>query len=154
MSYEPISFWVPLVALACSIASVLIAWSSLAQAKHVADRNLSDWRQTKWYDLYFKANEAYDLLDRFQSVYGSATGPNYGSLECDRDWNDLMAGMREVHTAALVFPRTATIDKLLSATGHFERRDRDAFDKERLPRLIEALEGLRKRALVNPEVLS
>jgi len=154
------SIVVSLVALIISVSSKRISESSLrtaeesaAQAKRVADRALQDWRQTKWFDLYFKTNDLYDRLDRFQNTYGSATGPNYGSLECDKDWNDLIAVVRVLHIAVLVYPRNDAVDKLISATEHFEVRERDAFDKARLPKLMDALKGLREKALVSPDIL-
>jgi hypothetical protein len=155
-----VSVIVSFVAIIISVSSRRIAESSLhtaedsaAQAKRVADRALQDWRQTKWFDLYFKTNNVYDWLDRFQNTYGSATGPNYGSLECDSDWNGLIAAVRVLHVAALVYPRSDAVDKLISATEHFEVRERDAFDKTRLPKLMEALQGLRDKALVSPDIL-
>ena len=150
-----------IVSVALSLAALSIARSSqrtaeisLSLTKQVAEREREDWKQRKWFDLYIATNAVYDLLDRFQNFYGSATGPNYGSIQCDEDWNRLMAAVREVHVAALVFPKNPAIDNLIEATAHFERRERDAFDKERLPKLLNALEGLRQKALVNLDILS
>jgi hypothetical protein len=50
-------------------SSLLRAEDSIHQAKQIADRDLKDWRQTKWFDVYLKANEAYDKLEAFQTQY-------------------------------------------------------------------------------------
>jgi hypothetical protein len=60
--------------------------------------------------------------------------------------------MREVNTVALVFPKNPAIDNLISATAHFERPE-DGLVKERLAKLLDALEGLRQKGLVKPDVL-
>ena len=68
------------------------------------------------------------------------------------DWNNLMATMRKVHTVALVFPKNPAIDNLVSATAHFERPEH-GLAEERRTKMLDALDGLRQKALVNPEVL-
>ena len=61
MNYESMSLWVAVASLIVAITALLvaiganrIAESSLSQAKQVADRDQRDWRQRKWFDLYFQ----------------------------------------------------------------------------------------------------
>ena len=74
-----------------------------------------DWKQRKWFDLYFKADEAYDALERFQVLYPDPM--NLTTTEGKQEWNELMRIMRAVHRMAVVFPQNAAIDELLSATA-------------------------------------
>ena len=76
------------------MAATLIAKSSLSQAKRVADRDQEDWKQRKWFDVYFKADEAYDALDRFQVLYPSPSSPGWKTPEWEREYHDLMRIMR------------------------------------------------------------
>ena len=69
MNYDSVSLWIAVASFVVSIAACLIAWSSLSQAKQVAGRDRKDWKQRKWFDLYFSASEIYDSLDRFSCAY-------------------------------------------------------------------------------------
>jgi hypothetical protein len=149
INYESISFWVAIGSFLTSVAAVLIARSSLSQAKQVADRDRRDWSQRKWFDLYFKANEVYDSLDRFQTLYDAAAPC---TTEFQKDWNDLMFLIREVHAMALVFPKNSVIDEILSCTAVFKDRA-EALSKCRLKKVFNAVEGIRQKALVDPTVL-
>jgi hypothetical protein len=148
MSYDSISLAVAIASLLAAGAAAWVARSSLSQAKQVADRDKKDWKQRKWFDLYFKAGEAYDALDRFQTMYPSG----WNTVEFERDWNDLIRTVRSVHTMALVFPKNPAIDAFLSATGEF-KDPKEALSKDRLAKIFDAVEGLRQNALVDPSVL-
>jgi hypothetical protein len=149
MNYA-ISFWVAIASFLTSVAAVLIAWSSLSQAKQVADRDRRDWRQRKWFDLYFKANEVYDSLDHFQTLYSDAT-PCTEESQKEKDWNRMMFITRQVQTMALVFPKNSVADEFLSSA--LFKDPAEALSKSRLNKVFNALEGIRQEALVDPAVL-
>lgn len=150
INYESVSLCVAIASFLASVAAALIARSSLSQAKQVADRDRRDWKQRKWFDLYFKANEVHDSLDRFQTLYDDATPC---TAEFQKDWNNLMFLIRQVHAMALVFPRNLATDELLSCTAAFKDRA-EALSKSRLAKVFNAVEGVRQRALVDPTVLA
>jgi hypothetical protein len=151
MNSEFIGSVVSVGSLAISIASLFIARSSLKQAKQVAEQERRDWRQRKWFDLYFKANEVYDLLDRFQKNYGQLAPTLRGVANVQQDLSELMLLTRELHSMALVFPKNQPIQALFDATKFPNHHD--AFLPARLQQLFDASEGLRKRALVDSSVL-
>jgi hypothetical protein len=80
IDYESGNFWVgiavlfvsvaslvaAIVALVLAKASVRLAESSLTQAQQVAEHELRDWKQRKWFDLYDAAESFITLLERFQ----------------------------------------------------------------------------------------
>jgi uncharacterized membrane protein YidH (DUF202 family) len=149
INYESIPLWVAIASLMVSVAAVFIAWSSLSQAKQVADRDRRDWKQRKWFDLYFKANEIHDSLDRFQTLYDDATPC---TTEFQKDWNDLMFLIREVQSMAVVFPKNSVIEEFLSCTAVFKDRA-EVLSKCRLKKVFNAVEGIRLKALLDPTVL-
>jgi hypothetical protein len=149
ISFESVSAWAAIASVLVSAAAACVAWSSLSQAKRVADRDRRDWKQRKWFDLYFKANEAYDFLDRFQTQHKVIETQSETFIN---DWNDLMSLFREVHSMAVVFPKCTAIDELLSCTAVF-KNPQEALSKDRLQKVLGALEGIRQRALVDPIVL-
>lgn len=148
INYESISFWVAMASFLTSVAALFIAWSSLSQAKQVADRDRRDWKQRKWFDLYFKANQVYDSLDRFQTLYDAATPC---TTEFQKDWNDLMFLIREVQSMAVVFPKNSVIEEILSSTAVKDHAE--ALSKCRLKKVLNAVDGIRLKALVDPTVL-
>jgi hypothetical protein len=152
VSYETVSLAIAIASLLASVAAVLIAKSSLSQAKQVADRDQKDWRQRKWFDLYFKADEAYDALDRFQALYPSTSSPGWNTAEMQREQHDLMRVMRTVHRIAAVFPQTPVIQGLFDATGVFANMD-EATSKDRLSKVFNAVQDIRGKALVDTSVL-
>jgi hypothetical protein len=147
MTRESVTLMIEAVSLFVALAAVWIARSSLSQAQRVADRDQRDWRQRKWFDLYFKADEAYDALDRFQTLYSS-----WNPEELEREWNDLMTIMRGVHRMALVFPQTTATAALLSSTAVF-KNPQQAASKDCLSKLFDAVEGIRQKALLDTSVL-
>ncbi len=146
------SFMVSLASLFAAIAACRVAKSALSQAILVAEREQRDWRQRKWFDLYFKASQAYDALERFQTVYESTFPESWGTPEMTHDWNNLMHLFREVGAMAVVFPKNTEIDKLFAAVAVFSN-PQEAFSKDRLKAILDAMEGIRQKALVEPTVL-
>ena len=59
---------------------------------------------------------------------------------------------RELHAMAVVFPKNASIDELLAATATF-KNSQEAFSKDRLAKILNAMEGIRQKALIEPIVL-
>lgn len=153
-----------LASLAVSIASAFIAKSALVQAKlaveeqrrSVQEQKLAneqahaDWAQRKWFDLYFKADQACNSLERFQATYEKAN-PATPSLEQMKDHNAIMYIFREVITMATVFPKNPVLDELFAAMDF--KIPGSALSKDRLKSLASALESLRQKALVNRRVL-
>jgi hypothetical protein len=129
------------------VAAVWIAKSSLAQAEQVAARDREDWKQRKWFDLYFKADEAYDALDRFQVLYPTTSAPGWDTMEWEREFHELMRAMRTVNRIADVFPKNTQVNALFDATGAFQNPG-EAVSKARLQKMFDAVEGLRQKALV------
>jgi hypothetical protein len=151
MNYESVSLWVAAASFVVSIAACLIAWSSLSQAKQVAERDRKDWKQRKWFDLYFAASGVYDDLDRFQAQYVfTREGAGVQSVPGPRstDLSNLMASIRKVHAMAAVFPRTQAITDLFDATAAFKETEKEVTSKERLKKIFDAVEGLRQQALI------
>jgi hypothetical protein len=52
-----------------SKVSVNISQTSLDLMKELAERDLRDWTQRKWFDLYQAAEHFRTLLERFQAKY-------------------------------------------------------------------------------------
>jgi hypothetical protein len=108
-----------------------------------------DWKQRKWFDLYFKADEAYNALDRYRVAYGGQ--PFVATPQQVNDWNSLMFAMRQAHSMATVFPKCEPVDKLFASTNFTDPST--ACEQARLSALFEAVEGLRQKALLKPNVL-
>ena len=132
---ESISVTVAIISLLVSLVAARIAKSSLVQARLVSDRDRRDWRQRKWFDLYFKANEAYDSLERFQGRYDSTRDE---SGEFKADFNAVTSQIRSVHAAAVVFPKDPALDELFSqprysrlAMRFFEGETAEDFQRRR-----------------------
>jgi hypothetical protein len=145
LTYEAVTLAVVIGSFLAAVAAVIVAKNSLSQARRVAERDLMNWKQQKWFDLYFKADEAYDVLERFQVLY-----PDPMSLTTDegkREWNDLMRIMRTLHRMAVVFPKNPAIDELLSATAVF-KDPKEALSPERLAQIFAAVDGIRQHALI------
>jgi hypothetical protein len=115
VSYATVSLIVAIASLLASVAATLIC-EEFSQAKRVADRDHEDWKQRKWFDVYFKADEAYEALDRFQVLYPTASSPGWDTPEWERESNDLMRTMRTVNRIALVFPQNPEIKALFSGS--------------------------------------
>jgi hypothetical protein len=103
---------VALASLFVSVVATLIAKSSLnrseesiRRAERVADRDQKDWRQRKWFDLYLKANEAYDALEKCQIVYGATPLSPDNAEKYKHDFNNLIkeSVLGRVHTTDTAF---------------------------------------------------
>jgi hypothetical protein len=145
-------------ALVVSVAAALIAKSSLVQAKQVADRDQQDWKQRKWFDLYFKAEEAYDTLERFRASYPSTSALGWGTPECNRKRDDLMLTMRTVHCIALAFiPRSGEIppeiQALFDATTGFHNIEADGISESQKTKMFDAVEKLVPRVRLHSSIL-
>ncbi len=150
---------VGIASLVIAVAAALIAKSSLSQAKQVAARDEKDWKQRKWFDLYFKADEAYDALERFQALYPSTSSPGWDTPEWDRETHDLMRIMRTVNRVALAFiPQSgeipAEIQALLNASAVFKNIKDEGTSKEQKSNLFNAVEGLLPKAQLDGSVLN
>jgi hypothetical protein len=142
----------PLVSTLLSLAALYVAWSSLSQAKQVAERAQRDWKQRTWYDLYFKADESYDALLHFAIRYPDAPLPGDVSEERIEKWNDLILAMRTMHRIAMVFPKNQAIDELVSATIMLDKTTQTISEEQR-SKFFNAVDGIRTKALVDTSVL-
>jgi Tfp pilus assembly protein PilE len=153
-----------LASLAVSIASAFIAKSALAQAKlavqeqtrSVQEQKLAneqahtDWAQRKWFDLYFKVEQAYNALEKYQ-VTCQHSNPATMSAQQQSDANEVALLFREAGAVALVFPKNNAVDKLLE-TAKFPNLF-DMVQPSRLKAISDAVELLRQNALVDKHVL-
>lgn len=145
MNYNSATLVIAVASLVVAAFSVWFAVSSLRLAK-------MDWRQRKWFELYFKASEVHTSLDHFQGKYGTLSPALWGMPEVRKDWNDLMSLIRDVHSMAAVFPKNPAVLGFIESTAVFKDRD-EALSKERLMKIFDAVEGLRRKALVDTSVL-
>lgn len=129
------------------IAAVL-AKQSIDEAKRVADRDRSDWKQRRWFELYFEAEKAYDSLAQLQAQY--ADGP---PLHHTDEWNKyasevnaLTLMMRRVHSLAAVFPVMPEVTTLF--LNSVFPNENDYLSEARKNSLFDAVEGIRQRALI------
>jgi hypothetical protein len=137
------SDWIALGSLAVAGAAFVVAWVTLREAE-------DDWRQMKWFDLYFRADEGYNALEKYQTVHAGLL--KVQTAQQATDWNDLMFQIRLIHTTALVFPQNADVDNLIASTSAFQN-PANAFDPHRLPQMMKAIQGLRDRAKLKQKVL-
>jgi hypothetical protein len=129
-----------------------LAAESLRQAKDVAERELADWRQSKWLELYFRASEMCDALEHFQKVHKPEFGEYRYSEPMASDYNRFIFLNRKCLTMAVVFPKNDAVDKLAVAAAAF-REWEEIFSKERLKVIAEAVQDIRELALLHPTVL-
>jgi hypothetical protein len=135
--------WVAISSLVVAIAAFVVARKTMKDAEE-------DWKQRKWFDLYFKADEAYNELDYYRTAYSGQPIPK--TPEQASDWNKLMFLIRQAHSMATVFPKTEAIDKLFAATDFGDPAG--AFDPGRLKTFMDAVEALRQKALIKPSILN
>jgi hypothetical protein len=129
-----------------------LAAESLRQAKDVADRELADWRQSKWFELYFRASEMCDTLEHFQKMHKPQTGEYRYSEPIASDYNKFIFLNRRCLTMAVVFPKNDAVDKLAAAAAAFKEWE-EVFSKKRLQAIAEAVQDIRELALLHPAVL-
>jgi hypothetical protein len=147
-----------LLSLVIAFAALLISWrtlkvtlESLKTTQSAVERARVDWAKQKWFDLYFKVDQAYDTLEEYQTLY-QRCNPAICSLEQEKDHNKLIGMFREVITMASVFPQNSAIDVLFKNMRFTSVNE--ALSKERLKTLRDALELLRQKALLNRDVLN
>jgi hypothetical protein len=131
--------------------STELAAESLRQTKEIADRELADWRQSKWFDLYFRASEMRDTLEHFQKIH-LRNAEYWDSEPLASDYNRFIFLNRKCQTMVAVFPKNPAIDKLAAAAAAFRDRE-EVFSTERLKLIQDAVEGIRELALLHPTVL-
>lgn len=153
--------WINVISLLISVASFLaaraavrVAQSSLRQAERVATRDRQEWKQRTWFDLYLKANEAYDFFEYFQGKYHDRDTESSPERiqEFAQDWNHLMRLMRHVHAMATVFPKNSVIDGLITSTAVFTN-EKEALSPDRLAKVFNAVKGLGEKALLAHDIL-
>jgi hypothetical protein len=133
-------------------ASKELAAQSLRQASDVAERQLTDWRQSKWLELYFRASEVCDTLERFQKIHKPHTGEDRHSQPLASDYNDFISLNRRCMAMAVVFPKNDAVDKLFKAMAAFKNFD-EIYSTERLQSIADAVQDVRELALLHPAVL-
>jgi len=146
ITYESVSLVVAVASLVLSAVATLVAKSSLSQAKQVADRDQRDWRQRKWADMYLKADETYDALDRFHVLSDS-----WDPEEREREWSDLMRLIRGAHAMAVVFPQNPAVGAFLSSTAVF--KNEKIVSDDRLSKVFDAVDLIRQKALLPAAIL-
>lgn len=127
-----------------------LADESLRQTKEVAERELADWRQSKWFELYFKASEMCDTLEHFQKSHRPEEYRYGGPIASD--YNNFIFLNRKCLMMAAVFPKNDAVDKLAAASAAFANFD-EMFSKERLALIGDAVQDIRELALLHPAVL-
>jgi hypothetical protein len=125
---------------------------SLRQTKDVAERELADWRQSKWFELYFRASEMCDTLERFQKMHKLEAKEYMYSEPIATDYNNFIFLNRRCLTMAAVFPKNDAVDKLATVSAAF-RNYEEVFSVERLRLIADAVQDIRELALLHPAVL-
>ncbi len=159
INYESASFWVSVVSLAVAVivsavslylskASVRIAENSLKLTKELAERDLRDWTQRKWFDVYDAAEIFRTLLEKFQVKYDS----KLATREFESDAHDLTFAARRMIRFACVFPQNPTINALFSCVNKWNLEE-NLFSKEMTAEYDDAIERLRQQAKVPAEVI-
>ena len=138
-----VSLWVAIRALNVSNETLAVARKTLQDADE-------DWAQRKWFDLCVKADEAFNLLDRFRQVHPPIS---MNPEQKHQDWTEVMLAIRRAHTMSLVFPKNPAIDKLHAATSVFGDMQH-AYSETHLAAFLDATEDLRDMAKLKPEVLN
>jgi hypothetical protein len=144
--YESIPIMLGVASLVVSISSAIIAQSSLIQTKKVAEREQREWRERKWIEMYLKANEVHDALDRFRVLSSS-----WSDHELEREWNYLMSVIRSAHAMAVVFPINPALDTFLKASAVFKTET--TVSDELLSKVFDAIELIRDKAKMDLSVV-
>jgi hypothetical protein len=141
--------WVAALALFVAVVSFVVARKTLLDAE-------DSWKQQKWFDLYAKADEAYDTVQLYRTNWEGYLNPNVVAPGIDifrrgNDWNNLMFIIRRVHSMAMVFPRHHAINKLVAATEF--NTPEDAFQDEQLKMFSDAVQDIREMAVLDESIL-
>ena len=150
------SLLVAIVSFVASLISAAIANWSRKDAERIADRAHDEWAQQKWFDLYFSTNSAYDAMEKLQADCNLQNG-RLISIRGGGNYPDraivVICLFREIQAMAMVFPQCTTIDRLCAATSGFVNDQNEMLSKERLNTLMDAMNDIREKALVNTSVL-
>ncbi len=149
------SLVVAIVSFVSSLVSAAIANRSMKDAKRIANRAHDEWAQRKWFDLYFSADSAYDAMEKLQAdsvVQKSGTINIHNGNYLDRA-NEVIRLFREIQAMAMVFPQCPAIDMLCAATSGFVNDASQMLSKQRLKNLMDAMNDIREKALVDSSVL-
>jgi hypothetical protein len=159
VSYGSANFWVAVASLAVAVivsvvslylskTSVRLSEASLKLTKELAERDLRDWTQRKWLDLYVAAENFRTLLERFQAEYDQPLK----TLEFEKDAHDLNFAVRATLPHASVFPQNPTIDAYFDCIRKW-KLDENLFSKEMAADYDDAIEGFRQQARVPADVI-
>jgi hypothetical protein len=159
VDFESANFWVALASLAVAVAvsmaslclskaSVRIAQNSLDLTKELAERDLRDWTQRKWFDVYDAAETFRALLERFNVKYDR----KLPTKEFEDDAHELTFASRRMIRFACVFPENSTVNALFNCVRKWNLEE-DLFSKEMAAGYDDAIEGLRQQAQVPVEVI-
>lgn len=143
---QSIPIVIAVASLVVSIVSAVIARSSLIHGKQVAEWTQREWRERKWVEMYLKANEVYDALDRFRVLSES-----WSEEEQEREWNYLISVIRSAHAMAVVFPINPALEAFLKSTVVFKIER--TVSEELLSKVFEAVELIRDKAKIDGAVL-
>lgn len=146
------SLWVAKASLNAAETASQTADETLQQTREVAERDLADWRQTKWFDLYVRAREMGTALEHFQTKYRGKLSDPLQDDEMNKDFNAFIILNRRCMTMAVVFPKNEVIENLAAAAAAF-RDWKEALSPKRLELIEDAIEDVRTLALLRPEVL-
>jgi hypothetical protein len=130
-----------------------VANNARKDTQRIADKAHDEWAQQKWFDLYFKANAAYDAMDELQGQFSLERDRIIGMNYPERT-NDVIRLFREAQAMAMVFPKSEVIDNLCNATSGFVHEPSEMLSKQRLQNLMDAMNDIREMALVDPGVLN
>jgi hypothetical protein len=150
-----VSLIVAIASLIAAIASAAIANWSRNDAKRIAEFAHDEWAQQKWFDLYFSTNSAYDAMEKLQAdavVQKSGIINFHGGNYSDRA-NEVIHLFREIQAMAMVFPQSTAIDMLCAATSGFVDDPKEMLSSKRLKNLMDAMDEIREKALVDTSVL-
>ncbi len=139
-----------------SLVSAAIAKGAREDAESIAERAHDEWAQQKWFDLYFSTNYAYDAMEKLQAdsiVQKNGTINIHGGNYPDRA-NEVVRLFREIQAMAMVFPRCTAIDMLCAATSGFVDDSSEMLSKQRLKNLMDAMNDIQEKALVDASVLT
>lgn len=133
--------------------SAELAQGSLRQAQEVADRERMDWKQRKWFELYIKTNDVYDLLNKFQAIYAGPDSINANPTKYDSEFNELIMKFRDLQMLAIVYPQISPVKKIIDATTGLKEHRESMFDPKRLHILMEVLKDLLEKAQIRTDLL-
>jgi hypothetical protein len=146
------SLWIAKASRDAAKTASRTADDTLQQAKEVADRDLADWRQSKWFDLYVRARDMGTALEYFQTKYKGTLLDPREDHEMNKYYNDFMSLNRRCMTLAVIFPKNDVIENLAAAAAAF-RDWKEALSPDRLKLIEDSIEEIRTLALLRPEVL-